>query len=404
MATLKELEASHTMDFKDYLVREWNLNPSYVWIRRSLETPEECLRVQSVNVNFIMVEKGRWMAPIPVHDRRNRRMCLTTKYPDYVNVYLPDGQKFLNVLRNRKETSDIVAWKSSGIKERWTIPNLVEVNKNYIDKQKWKCRYCNFINQGTDTCQGTYYGQLPHGGPPKAQNNVLMEYEYFLSKPTGCPPVLYPFPNEQQLGWHDDAARDRFQTRAGTVSSPCKARRCVHFSHINQSDQILSFPRAQWTQWGKTYVSNTEQFYLPGAMLGHQTTQNECVCPKCRNPFHRSSPVSATKWRTNIEHSWWIIEILYWLKVDVYNKKMQKLNREESEVRYEFLKSEVSKLHACYTSDFVYCLENSSQQTVPFNNILKDMWVWLNDKGKYDARFERKKPPPGFNRNVNLKF
>jgi len=90
--------------------------------------------------------------------------------------------------------------------------------------------------------------------------------------------------------------------------------------------------------------------------------------------------------------------------VDVYNKKMQKLNREESEVRYEFLKSEVSKLHACYTSDFVYCLENSSQQTVPFNNILKDMWVWLNDKGKYDARFERKKPPPGFNRNVNLKF
>ena len=73
MSTLKDLEASQTMDFKDYLTRDWNLNPSYVWIRRSPESPEECLRVQSVNVHFIMLEKGRWMAPIPVHDRRNRR-------------------------------------------------------------------------------------------------------------------------------------------------------------------------------------------------------------------------------------------------------------------------------------------------------------------------------------------
>ena len=79
MATLKDLEASHTMDFKDYLTRDWNLNPSYVWIRRSPEKPEECLRVSSVNVHVIMLEKGRWMAPIPVHDRRNRRMCLPTR-------------------------------------------------------------------------------------------------------------------------------------------------------------------------------------------------------------------------------------------------------------------------------------------------------------------------------------
>ena len=53
------------------------------------------------------------VTPIPVRHRRNRNINLMTEYPEYADVYLPDGQKFLNVLRNRKETSDIVAWKSS---------------------------------------------------------------------------------------------------------------------------------------------------------------------------------------------------------------------------------------------------------------------------------------------------
>ena len=208
------LEECNSMDFKDYLSRDWTTQPSYVWIRRALDKDEECFRVVSLSgPNNIILENGKWMAPIPVHDRRNRRINLAQKYPEYNDVYLPDGQKFLNVLRNRKETSDIVAWKSLNKTEVWTVDKLLLANSNYIKNQKWKCRYCNHVNQGTNTCQGMYFGQLPHGGPPKAQNNVLTEYEYFLSKPTGCPPAIYPFLNETHLGWYNIVARSNFQKK-----------------------------------------------------------------------------------------------------------------------------------------------------------------------------------------------
>lgn len=403
------LEHSNSMDFKDYLSRDWTTQPSYVWIRRTPESDEECLRVVSLSgPNHIILEKGRWMAPIPVHDRRNRRISLAQKYPAYNDVYLPDGQKFLNVLRNRKETSDIVAWKASPHNEKWCVQDLITANDEYIMNQKWKCRYCNHVNQGTNMCQGTYFGQLPHGGPPKAQNNVLAEYEYFLSKPVGCPPVMYPFVNETHLGWYNHIARSNFQKKSQQQVFKCNAHRCVDYTHINQSDQILSFPRAQWNKWGNTYVTNTEQFYLPGAMLGHQTTQSETICPKCRNQCIQPTEITFSReLRTNTEHSWWIIETLYWLKVDIYNKKMQKLSKVDADARYQFIKNAMIRLNALNIDDFVYYSDNGVKQTVPFNMILKHMLDWISDKAKYDSRFERKRPPPGFARDINnlsLKF
>ena len=31
-----------------------------------------------------------------------------------------------------------------------------------------------------------------------------------------------------------------------TKNTTCGANRCIHFTHINQSDQMLSFPRTKW--------------------------------------------------------------------------------------------------------------------------------------------------------------
>ena len=109
----------------------------------------------------------------------------------------------------------------------------------------------------------------------------------------------------------------------------------------------------------------------------------------------------------NVEHSWWIIEVLYWLKVDIYNKKMQKLSDIDADKRYTFLLDAVNKLNTLSIQDFVYYGENGSYQTIPFNNILKNMLDWMSDRNKYDTRFERKRPPPGFTRDINnlaLKF
>ena len=404
LMSLKDLEESHSMDFKDYKNRDWTKEPSYIWMRKDKNAPEECYRVVSIYPTIVL-EKGKWLAPIPVSDRRNKNINLLNKYPEYSDVYLPDGQKFLSVLRNRKENSDIVAWKGN-ITEIWNISNILKYNKNYILNQQWKCRYCGAINQGTNRCRGVYKGQLPRGGPPKANDNVLAEYEYFLTKTTSCPPIIYPFNNEQYLGWHDVTYRNNFEKKFQNNYHECNAVRCVDFSHMNQSDQILSFPRTQWSDWSKTFITNSEQFYLPGAMLGHQTTSSECICPKCRQELHSYPYVVLNEIRLKTEHSWWLIELLYWLKVDIYNKKMQKLSEKESLKRYLYLKNEILKLHKLNIKDFVYYFDDGTKQSIPFNNILKILWDWIQDKNKYYNRFDRKKIPPGFNLKniVNLKF
>ena len=110
--SLNDLENSDTMDFKCYLNRDWRTQPSYVWVRLAKNSPEKCYRVVSVSIKNIVLESGLWLAPIPVQYRRSKNISLNSKYDVYSDIYLPDGQKFLNMLRNRKESSDIVAWKS----------------------------------------------------------------------------------------------------------------------------------------------------------------------------------------------------------------------------------------------------------------------------------------------------
>ena len=400
--SLDDLEKSNTMDFKDYLNRDWRLQPSYLWVRMSKIHPEKCFRVVSVSGKIITLENGSWLAPIPMQYRRNKNINLKDKYEIYSDIYLPDGQKFLNVLRNRKESSDIVAWKA-GIIEYWSIENVIKYNKLYIENQKWKCRYCNTINQGSNKCSGLYYGQLPTGGPPKASNNVLTEYEYFLSKPSSCPPVLFPFKDQKNLAWHNPQFLHDYQHKIQKKPTPCNGIRCVDFSHINQSDQVLSFPRAQWTFWDKTYITNTEQFFLPGAMLGHQTTTTACYCPKCRNKLTQYNPLIKTI-QQKVEHSWWIVEILYWLKVDIYNKKMQKLNEKDALKRYLYLKDEIHKLYCSDTKDFIYFLNNGINQSIPFKHILINVCNWINDKYNYDTRFDKKKTFGFIKAKLSLKF
>ena len=88
-----------------------------------------------------------------------------------------------------------------------------------------------------------------------------------------------------------------------------------------------------------------------------------------------------------------------------YNKKMQKLSDIEADKRYTFLLDAMNKLNKLSIQDFVYYGENGSYQTIPFNNILKNMTDWMTDRNKYNTRFERKKIPPGFIVNrLNLKF
>ena len=146
--SLKSLEELNAIDFKEYINRNWKNQPSYIWLRRSKDSDEECFRIESIyDNNHLNLESGVWMAPIPLHDRRNKRINLAQKYPEYMNVYLPDGQKFLNVLRSRKETSNIVAWKSKGQVTKWNISDIIKFNNIYIEQQRWKCRYCkSFIN------------------------------------------------------------------------------------------------------------------------------------------------------------------------------------------------------------------------------------------------------------------
>ena len=73
------LEECNSMDFKDYLSRDWTTQPSYVWIRRALDKDEECFRVVSLSgPNNIILENveglwkspsGRWMKK-PAHSNR----------------------------------------------------------------------------------------------------------------------------------------------------------------------------------------------------------------------------------------------------------------------------------------------------------------------------------------------
>ena len=70
---------------------------------------------------------------------------------------------------------------------------------------------------------------------------------------------------------------------------------------------------------------------------------------------------------------------------------MQKLNQEQSYKRYqEILKS----IHIMFNSnieDFIYHGKNGFYQTNKFSNILKTLYIWMNDIKNYTKRFNKKK-------------
>ena len=172
------------------------------------------------------------------------------------------------------------------------------------------------------------------------------------------------------------------------VPNRCQAQRCVHSSHLNRSEQVLSFPREKWTG-KKGVITNTETFFLPGAMLGHQTIAK--YCPKCQQQL---KTLTLDPHICEVLHSWWIIESLYWLKAEIYNKKMQHLTQRDSINRYMFLKQKVNHLMSLSIDDYVYTAKNGFTMSVPFKNIIVHIKQWLDQEEKYIKRFE--KNPPTF--------
>lgn len=375
----------------------YKTQPQYIWLRH--EDENKCYKIKFVDIvekkiKNIVLENGKWLAPIPLADRKNMNKTIKEKYADYTSIKMYDGKNFLDSLKNRKDSSDIVAWKKNNQQINITFENMKQLNLDFILNQEWKCRYCGHINKGGLTCKGISQGNMPSGGPKKANNNALSEYEYFVTKTFSCQPNIYPFKYEFNLGWYElNNIKKYTQIVKG---KPCNAKRCIHYSHINQSDQILSFPRIKWND--NKYIKNTYQYFLPGCMLGHQITCNENICSKCRNQINIPNNIPINIFRKEIEHSWWILELLYWLKVDIYNKKMQKLNIEQANQRYIELINSIKKLYTYETEDFVYHGKNGFYQTNTFKNILNVLNEWMKDKKNYIFRFNKKK------NKLSLKF
>ena len=99
---------------------------------------------------------------------------------------MPNGVNYIDSVKNRKDSSEIVAFEPTGNMRVFHFDILLNLIKEYIYNQKWKCRYCNHVNDGGTVCKGTSQGGFPSGGPRKSNNNVFVEYEYFLSKSNQC--------------------------------------------------------------------------------------------------------------------------------------------------------------------------------------------------------------------------
>lgn len=359
--------------------------PIYVWLREQQHLPERCYRIVKIDqtCHTVVLESGHWLAPIPYEDRRKTLNTLMREYPDYVSVK-SGSEPFLKSILKKKETSDTVAWASHDIVKTLTTAELFRQFKNYIRHQTWKCRYCKHVNHGGFKCNGHYNLSFPIGGPSKTNNNALSEYIYFLSKSQHAQPRVLPF--KQPIGWLDMEALA--QWKQSGVPSPCQAQRCVHTSHLNHSEQVLSFPRDKWPGT-RGIITNTQTFFLPGAMLGHQTIAK--FCPKCQQQL-KSLPLDPHI--REVLHSWWIVESLYWLKAEIYNKKMQHLTPKDSANRYILLKQKVDQLMSLYIDDYVHMAKDGFTMSVPFKNIVIHIKQWLDKEENYIMRFE--KNPPAF--------
>ena len=368
------------IDKDDLMTRNLKTQPFYIWF-----SANECYRVVEITISeTILLQLGRWLPPIPCHERKNKNIDLYKKYPNYSKIVLANGIKYLDAVRTRKDSSEIVAWESSGMHLKMPYTLVYDKMMQYVLKQKWKCRYCGTVNDGGLKCQGKSIGCLPAGGPKKANNNVLLEYQYFLSRSNACMPYIHPFAYEPDIPWFNNEGMYKYQETHG---ESCGAHRCIHHTHVNQSDQILSFPRKKWL-YKPGYVENTEQFYLPGAMLGHQVSKYESHCPKCRQ--YVKPPLHVISYRKDMEHLWWTMEVLYWLKVEIYNKKMQKLPNVLADKRYIELKSAIDDLIKLNVGELVYHGDIGQYQTVPFNCIITPLVNWIANKSNYDLRFEKK--------------
>tara|TARA_B100000963_G_C22199195_1_gene482321 strand:- start:80 stop:454 length:375 start_codon:yes stop_codon:yes gene_type:complete len=123
-------------------------------------------------------------------------------------------------------------------------------------------------------------------------------------------------------------------------------------------------------------------------MLGHQITKQEHQCTKCRHILTEPKPILT--FRDNIEHTWWVMEILYWLKVDVYNKKMLKLTPSMAQQRYQKLLQDVQTLYHKNVPDFVYYKSRGQYQTNTFQNVIKPLLLWIQNRDNYTHRFQKK--------------
>ena len=366
----------YTKSLKTY---NFESHPIYVWLRDLPDSPEKCYRIINIDqhCSTVHLEPGHWLAPILYEDRRKPLNILMRDYPDYISLK-NRSDYFLNAILKKKESSDTVAWLSHGTQKTLATDELIRQFKNYIQQQKWKCRYCKHVNNGGFNCNGTYDLSFPIGGPSKTNGNVLLEYIYFLTKSQTHPRVT---PFVQSTTWLDIEAMEQWKGQG--IPIKCQAQRCVHSTHLNHSEQVLSFPREKWPGT-PGIITNTETFFLPGAMLGHQTFGN--FCPKCQQPL-KTLPLD--QHIAEVLHSWWIIESLYWIKVDIYNKKMLHLTEKDSTDRYIILKKKVEYLMNLPTDDYVYIAKNGFTMTVPFKNIVIQIKHWLDREENYMKRFEK---------------
>ena len=223
------------INFDEILLHIRSKIPYYIWVYE--DGRDKCYKIVDINNLIITLESGLWLAPIPIEFRKNNAFDLRKKYSNYVDIKDNDGTCFLKSIKLRKDSSEIVAWKPNKEIKTITFDKLKKQNYDFIIKQKWRCRYCNKINNGGLTCNGISKGNMPIGGPEKVKNHVLSEYIYFVSKTYSCPPNFYPFDYDKQIGWYNNNAMQKYKKIS--FGQKCNARRCIHYSHINQSDQIL---------------------------------------------------------------------------------------------------------------------------------------------------------------------
>lgn len=213
---------------------------------------------------------------------------------------------------------NIVRWvctKNNILMPRETI---LKGMQKFLKTQRWKCVYCNTINNGSDVkCQGKWYGNLPY--PHTKYGSLPNNQQYFLwgGEKKGVvkfPPSISQFKYKE---WKVDAQKKQLLDLYKN-GVPCNAIRCIHNSHINKTfkgtPQIIVYP----------YPNGLS--YMPGEMVGHIRTHNESICPRCfkhypeyQIPF---SVILYDKHRIRLENerNWWFVEVLFWIKHEILDK------------------------------------------------------------------------------------